>query len=78
MKLLRSAFYCALCAVENAHSSYEDKANSASCDEAIMKLRSLLKDWIADKKVIGGSVIGYTVHSDSADWKGREELKVKL
>ena len=80
MKLLRSTFSCALCAVENACSLCKGEDNIIDRDEAIAKIRTLLKDWIASKEVIGGSVFGYSVQSyfsrTRTSWKGKEELKV--
>jgi hypothetical protein len=86
VKVLRSAFSCFLCAIEKAYSLREEKHGKAVPDKTIIKIRNLLKDWIADKKVIGGSVFGHSVPRDSysvssftrsiASWKGKEELKV--
>ena len=83
VKLLRSAFSCVLCAVEKTCSSYEDHERGKTIhDKAITKIGNLLKDWITDAKVIGGSVFGYTVQSYTyftrsfTNWKGKEELKV--
>ena len=78
--LLRSSFSCALCAVENACKLCEGEGNIINRDEAIVKIRTLLKDWIANKEVIGGSVFGYSVQSyftrSRTSWKGKKELKV--
>jgi hypothetical protein len=80
VKLLRSTFSCALCAIENACSLYKDEDNVIDRDAAIAKIRTLLKDWIASKEVIGGSIFGYNVQSyftrTRTSWKGKEELKV--
>ena len=86
VKLLRSAFSCVLCAVETTCSTYEDERGKTSHDKAMAKIGNLLKDWITDKRVIGGSVFGSTVPRESygvsyftrsyASWKGKEELKV--
>ena len=80
MKLLRSAFSCALCAIENASSLYEGEDGLTDREGAIGRIRKVLKDWIADAKVIGGSVFGSTVQSyftrNYGEWKGKEELKV--
>ena len=83
MKVLRSAFSCVLCAIEKACTLREEKTVP---DKAITKIKNLLKDWIVDQKVIGGSVFGHTVPRESynvsyftrsyANWKGKEELKV--
>ena len=82
VKLLRSAFSCALCAIENAHSLYEGEDGLTDRDKAITKIRKLLKDWITHKDVIGGSIFGYTVQSyftrARTSWKGKEELKVNV
>ena len=80
VKLLRSTFSCALCAIENACNLYKGEGDKIDRDKAIVTIRKLLKDWIADKEVIGGSIFGYTVQSyftrTRASWKGKEELKV--
>ena len=81
VKLLRTSFSCALCAVENACKLCEGEDNIIDRDEAIVKIRTLLKDWIANREVIGGSVFGYSVQSyftrSRTSWKGKEELKVR-
>ena len=86
VKVLRSAFSCVLCAIEKACTLHEEEHGKAVPDKAIKKIRNLLKDWIVDQKVIGGSVFGHTVPRESynvsyftrsyANWKGKEELKV--
>ena len=77
VKLLRSAFSCALCAIENLYKGGGDKTDR---DKAVESIRELLKDWIAHREVIGGSVFGHSVQSyftrSHASWKGKEELKV--
>lgn len=78
--LLRSTFSCALCAVENACKLSKGDDNIIDRDEAIEKIRTLLKGWIANREVIGGSIFGYSVQSyfirSHTSWKGKEELKV--
>jgi hypothetical protein len=80
VKLLRSTFSCALCAIENACRLCEGENNIIDRDAAIAKIRTLLKDWIANREVIGGSVFGYSVQSyftqTRTSWKGKQELKV--
>ena len=86
VQVLRSAFSCVLCSMEKACTLREEKCGKAVPDKAITKIENLLKDWITDKKVIGGSVFGYTVPPEGysishftrsyKNWKGKEELKV--
>lgn len=79
VKLLGSAFSCALCAIESAQSLYKDEQGKA---EALKYLSSTVKEWITSKSVIGGSVFGNSVpnymYSTRAhsNWKGKQELKV--
>ena len=83
VKVLRSAFSCILCAIEKACTILEEEHVP---DKSITKIRNLLKEWIADKKVIGGYVFGHTAPPEGysisyftrsyANWKGKEELKV--
>ena len=86
VKVLRSAFSCVLCAIEKACTLREEEHGKAVPDKTITKIRNLLKDWIVDQKVIGGSVFGHTVPRETysvpyftrsqPNWKGKEELKV--
>ena len=80
VKLLRGAFSCALSAIENACSLYNGEGGIIDHEKAIIKIRKVLKEWIAHKDVIGGSVFGSTVQSyftrSNLSWKGKEELKV--
>lgn len=82
VKLLGDAFSCALCAIENTHALYESDIGKSDRGQALDKLGKLLKDWIADENVIGGSIFGHVVtsywfRSESTNWKGKQELKVK-
>jgi hypothetical protein len=86
VRVLRSAFSCVLCAIEKACTSREEEHGKIVPDKHITKIRNLLKDWIADKRVIGGPTFGHTVPQESysisyftrsyANWKGKEEFKV--
>lgn len=82
VKLLQSAFSCALCTIEKACTLCNGE-DGAIHDKAITKIRKLLKEWIADKRVIGGSDFGYNIMPSyitsrrmHSHWKGKEELKV--
>ena len=82
VNMLRSAFSCALCALEKACSLCEDKHERIDRDKVIQNISKLLKHWITDSRVIGGSIFGGTVplyytHTRT-NWKGKAELKVKL
>ena len=80
IKLLQTAFSCALCAIEKAHSLYTDEHGKVERDSALGMLRKNLNDWITNSAVIGGSVFGRSSHShllrNYTSWKGKEELKV--
>jgi hypothetical protein len=87
VKVLRSAFSCFLTAVERACTLCDEEDGKTVPDKTKIEIRNLLKDWITDERVIGGSIFGHTVlqescsvshfsHSDT-NWKGEKELKVQ-
>lgn len=83
VNLLGTAFSCALCAIQNAHILCKSDTAKSERGQALDKLGKILKDWITDENVIGGSIFGHVVTSywfrseKSINWKGKEELKVK-
>ena len=82
VKLLGAAFSCAICAIENAHSLYKDEQGKAEKLNVLDGLRTTLRGWITRGEVIGGSVFGNSVPSyltrARPNWKGRQELKVRV
>ena len=80
VKLLRGAFSCVLCAIENAHTVYEGEIGEIDRKRALNALGKTLSGWITCENVIGGSIFGHSVRSywlrSDTSWKGRQELKV--
>lgn len=80
VKLLGTAFSCALCAVETAHSLYDSEHGKTEKHKTLESLAETLKDWIVDGEVIGGSIFGGSVRNyntrSRSNWKGKQELKV--
>ena len=78
--LLRRAFSCALCAIENANSLYTDEHGKTERVKSFNRLRESIQIWIKSTGVIGGFAFGRSVHSyrfrANTSWRGKEELKV--
>lgn len=82
VNLLGAAFSCVLCAIENARSLYEGELGKYDREKALKDLEDILKKWITNEKVIGGSIFGQSVQTyflrSNTHWKGEQELTVRV
>ena len=90
MDLMKVTVSCALFAIQQIYEQNlsETEVGRNELKSAIQRLSEALSNWIADPKVIGGSIFGYHVpkYENSSKkgttvtgaWKGKQELEVYL
>ena len=84
LKVLSACVECVLWSAHDlqTHSSTGDNKCTDILSDVFDKLKTSVKEWIALKDVIGGSVFGASVSSPgmsyvmSSTWKGKAELEV--
>ena len=84
--LVKTAISCSLFAIQQI---YQQKLSHTEVGKnekrkAIEALSKAVSGWIANPKVIGGSIFGYSIPmyekggAPRARWKGRQELEVRI